>query len=284
MLPNENEVVGAVRARYGTTFDAMGRFHGAAITLLSPDALNGPLPGYVDTAVIMASVALYVKACKQYRSVQILCEKGMGSDADSLVRNLFETMVNLVFVLKPRVTLRKDGEPVDVPGRKFPSKLRARLYLVYGARQLRKTVNAWARTSGLKRLASAGPDQADRMWQGMEKEIGPEWSKRQRDGRGVAGLSLVHLAESLGLSKDYAIVYRTGSSSVHATDPLKHIDIQSADGSLTPRFWPPIDFIRQHIMGASMCLLQSMFYFNSRLRLGRNDLMAAAKEDYTLLG
>ena len=118
----------------------------------------------------------------------------------------------------------------------------------------------------------------------MKEQIGEDWSKRQRDGRGVAGLSLLHLAESLRMSREYAMIYRTASSSVHAMDALSHIDFDDADSPITLAFWPSIESIQQHIMGASMCLLMCMDSFNSRLRLGRDDIMDAAKEEYSLLG
>ena len=284
MLPDEVEFTNEVRRRYDATFSAMGRLHNAAVALLSPEGLNAQCPKYADSAVQIASISLYVKACKQFRSIQILCERGMGSDADSLVRNLFETTVYLVFVLKPRVTLRKDGNRLAVPGNRFPSKLRARLYLAYTTHQLAKTVKAWARTGGLTRLAATGRDQADQVSQQMQKQIGPEWSKRQRDGRGVAGVSLLHLAESLGLSREYAMVYRTGSRSVHAMDPLSHVDFHYNDAPISFVFWPSIDSIQQHIMGAFMCLGICMDYLNSRFRLGRDDVIDVAKQEHTLLG
>lgn len=282
MLPHEPSVIDTLRREYGKEFAAMDRFHDAAVALLAPEGLNTEPPKCVDSAVHMAGIALYVKTCKQFKSIQILCERGMGSDADSLVRNLFESMINLLFILRPRVTLKKDGKVVPVPNNTFPSKLRARLYIVHTLRQLGKTVNACAATSGLKRLAAPTRAQFDPIWQQMEEEIGADWSKRQRNG--LAGLSLLHLAESLRLSRMYAMVYRTASSSVHATDLLSHLGFDDADSPITLTFWPTIESIQQHIMGASMCLYKCMNSFNSRFRLGRDDVMDAAKEEYSLLG
>ena len=282
MIPDEPIIIDTIRRKYGKEFGAMDRFHDGAVALLAPEALNTQPPKCVDSAVQMAGVALYVKACKQFRSIQILCERGMGSDADSLVRNLFESMINLLFILRPRVTLKKDGKVVPVPNNTFPSKLRARLYIVHTLRQLGKTVNACAATSGLQRLAAPIRSQFDPIWQRMEEEIGADWSKRQRNG--LAGLSLLHLAESLRLSRMYAMVYRTGSSSVHATDLLSHIGFDDADSPITLIFWPSIESIQQHIVAASMFLFNCMYSFNSRFRLGRDDVMDAAKEEYSLLG
>ncbi len=59
-------------------------------------------------------------------------------------------------------------------------------------------------------------------WEG---EIGEEWTARITNARGYAGVSVQHLAESLGFAELYPSVYRISSSGVHEANAASFIDL-----------------------------------------------------------
>jgi hypothetical protein len=49
---------------------------------------------------------LLTKACKTFKSIQVLCERGLHEDADALVRVLLETTAAILYILREKSTER----------------------------------------------------------------------------------------------------------------------------------------------------------------------------------
>jgi Family of unknown function (DUF5677) len=81
-------------------------------------------------------MGLLTKACKTFRSIQILCERGLIYDADALTRVLMENTVAISFILQ-----------------KKPSE-RVRIYHAHMIAQNIRMLNDWKNTPGLKRKAT----------------------------------------------------------------------------------------------------------------------------------
>src|SRR4051794_29878373 len=70
---------------------------------------SGAVPGVTDRARFLA-LGLYAKACKQFRGIIILGERGFGDEVTVLTRSLFETTLALNFILNESITLKRDGK------------------------------------------------------------------------------------------------------------------------------------------------------------------------------
>src|SRR4051794_6808031 len=57
-----------------------------------------PVPGVTGRARSLA-LGLYAKACKQFRGILILGERGFGGEVTVLTRSLFETALALNFIM-----------------------------------------------------------------------------------------------------------------------------------------------------------------------------------------
>src|SRR5438105_1996940 len=68
------------------------------------DIPSKPVPGVGDLARSLV-LGLYAKACKLFRSIIILGERGFVGEATVLTRSLFETTLALNFVMTETVSL-----------------------------------------------------------------------------------------------------------------------------------------------------------------------------------
>ena len=100
MLPNESEAVTQARACLAYEFDAMAKELEAAVTIketLPGD--TGPYPDFANRNVANTVRSLLVSLCRKFRSVQLLCECAQASNAESLVRSMFEVEAWIHFIL-----------------------------------------------------------------------------------------------------------------------------------------------------------------------------------------
>jgi hypothetical protein len=106
-LPNEAAVAAAIATQYRAELDAMTGLHDAVVSMMSAGKWTFGKRG-IDRPVVFTMLGLLVKACKTFRSVQILCERGLMVDANALVRVLMENIVAIAFILqsKPRERAR----------------------------------------------------------------------------------------------------------------------------------------------------------------------------------
>lgn len=113
-----------------------------------------------------------------------------------------------------------------------------------------------------------------------EKEIGPEWTKRLKEG--YAGVRIINLAESLGFGQLYHSVYRITSPGVHAGDATGHIRLDD-DPESECRFTvaPSTDGIANTLKFASLLLIKILEVAEEPLGLGlkeRNEELLADVE------
>jgi len=230
-LPDEDSVRRQIGRAHAQDFERAGRvLDWCTGSLANLDIPQFP-PG-MDPLSVALSLGLFVKSCKQTRAVLALAAIGLPSDAESVVRMQFETMVASVFILRPRILLRLGTRRVaPVRGVTFNSAFRAKLYIAHAYGQDRKMYEEMRRTPGIKRVIKKRYlddfyQQADE----CRQEIGLVWADRIRNGGTYAGMPLRDLAVNLGFGGLYATLYRHTSATVHATDALAHID---ADGANT---------------------------------------------------
>jgi hypothetical protein len=150
MLPKETQAKAYLQQHYTADFDAMTGVLDLALHIVTnPMQITKPKGLYEK--VIITALGVYVKACKQYRSIQVLCEHGLTEDAQALCRNLCETTIALYFLLRHRVKLKNGNKPVPaVPGKPLSTKFRSDLYLAHGILQKEKMLNDMGQTKGMK--------------------------------------------------------------------------------------------------------------------------------------
>ena len=278
MLPNEGSVRAELARAHNSDFANMHSLQALAVSVIDPRITIRQSVGIVST-VVYVRLGLYVKACRQFRSIQLLCEAGIGSDAHALTRNLFETSLALLFVARRRVTLKRNGKRIGRVGKRaLGSRLRARLYLANVQFEAERTLGDWERTPGLKRSAARSFDAVGIRGRSADAAqiIGVEWTKRLRDQKSYSGLNLREWAVSLGLAQPYAIVYRSGPWSTHATDLQQFVTRTDSGSELLLE--PSSDLIPQSIYSASRALLTCLDVMNDRFRLGLDSKLSPHKE------
>lgn len=128
MLPGEAEARAKLLQLFDHEFAQMSELHDFSVGIISFPLRIESRPD-LDRSTADVALALYVKACRQFRGIQLLCEGGLGSDAWALARNLFETTLAVCFVLQPRFTPKRDGKRVPkVKGKPLSSRLRANAF------------------------------------------------------------------------------------------------------------------------------------------------------------
>ncbi|MBI1874655.1 MAG: hypothetical protein HYS05_12345 [Acidobacteria bacterium] len=154
-------------------------------------------------------MGLLTKACKTFRAVQILCERGLHEDASALVRVLMETTIAIAFILQKK------------------SKERTLIYHAYGMAQEIKMLNEWTNTRGLKRKApKAILNQANEALRDYLKRL-PEGTDVSRHWSGKR--TLQQAMQALRGDVMYATLYRHTSAISHASDFGAHFEVDPSD-------------------------------------------------------
>src|SRR5262245_19003259 len=137
MLPFEDRARQDVETEHNKEFAESRELLRLALDMIGSDDQGNldipsqPVPGVTDRARFLA-LGLYAKACKQFRGIIILGERGFGGEVTVLTRSLFETTLALNFILNENVTLKKDGKHFNPdPSRPLTTDLRALLYGAY---------------------------------------------------------------------------------------------------------------------------------------------------------
>jgi hypothetical protein len=238
----------------------------------------GPARGLTDTTIGL-SLGLFTKCLRQLRSIILLCGTGLVSDTDTLSRCLFESVLALHFLLRPRLTLRENGRVVTAdPKRRLTTLFRSWLYLAHVAFKYERMNSSFRNTGRLKRLAKHLGDHAAAQMDAQEAEsrIGSLWAERLRKRGNYAGVSIRDLADSLRVLHWYNAVYAFQSSVAHAGDALSFVDPPGADQrDLLLGLSPDVEHVGQVLQVAVVLFLGALSIVNSRLKLGFDERVDA---------
>jgi len=275
MLPDEVEAREKLTQLFSSEFARMSELHDLAVGIVSFPLTIESAPD-LDRSTADVALGLYVKALRQFRAIQLLCEGGLGTDAWALARNLFETTLALCFVLQPRFRPKKDGRQLpSVRGKPLSRRFRARLYIANVVFERERMLGQWQKTRGLRRTAKRAARVAveERVKQ-AEIVIGSEWADRLKRSRSYSGLSIKDLAASLKLTTSYATFYRMASWPTHAADAdMVFSQPATLDIAPSPRG------IREAGNAASILLCRCVEIANDGLRLGRDvDVASIVKQ------
>jgi hypothetical protein len=253
-------------------------------TPMGPGAFEVQKPRGLTWKTVHLAFGLYAKICKQQRSIIALCELGLWQDAACIERSMFEAVLALNFLLRPRIKLTENGkllgalkQPAGKPCPKctwappapphtelkpLTTKMRRQLYLAGVAAERKKRL-CFEVDHGDSSVAKAG-DLADaaRTLARVRKTIGRGWVERQRKSRQYSGVRIADLARSYKLGFYYEVVYRLQSRHVHATDACDFVDTSSAN---------PSDFLLD--LGPNPTGVSTMLFFGTVLLAGAADVL-----------
>ncbi|MSR57296.1 MAG: hypothetical protein EXS05_06460 [Planctomycetaceae bacterium] len=251
-FPYEDAVRVALQQRLSTYFDVAGRL---LRFWLEMDKDSGLERSTLPPIVLRVALAMNVRACRQFRSVIELCERGEAVDAAIIARSMFETAQVMAFVLRPRVVPRKFDsrgkveKRLFVPGVKFTREFRAALYVAHHAFEPERFAGRHRMRPGMKRIARRmkALSQQSNIIAEWTAKIGQGWRDLlMQHPFTYSGLSIANLARSLGkpFPRWYDTVYGPQSEHVHPADLAHHIEID-ADASTKPRWHEPVEETRQ---------------------------------------
>ena len=256
MLPHEAGVTAGIATKYRAQLDAMTALHDAAISMMTAGAWTIGKPG-LDRVVFETMMGLLTKACKTFRAIHILCERGLYEDAEALVRVLMETMVAVLFILQ-----KKPRE-------------RACIYHAHGITQYIKVFKEWKTTPGLKRKATKKifkeATEALAVW--MKKLPTGTDVKHHWSGKG----NLREAVRALRADVMYATLYRFTSSISHASDFGAHFQIESASGDPIWEIEPKVQGFESPSYAARELLWNLANRIDERLGLGFTATLAPHK-------
>jgi hypothetical protein len=256
LLPHEAEVRAEIATKYRDQLAAMTALHDAVISMLTVGSWKIGKPG-LDRVVVETVLGLLTKACKTFRSIQILCERGLHEDANALVRVLMESMVAVVFILQHK------------------SRQRARIYHAYGIAQDVKMLNQWKSTPGLRRKATK--KMIDRATDALAQftknlpagtDVKHHWSGKR---------NLLEVMRALRGDVLYATLYRFTSSISHAADFGAHIEIDSASAGPIWQIEPRAKGFEAPSYAARELLWHVANRIDARLGLGFSKTLAPHK-------
>lgn len=253
-LPGEALAATYLATTFKPEFERMTRLHDAVVGMLGKDWTITKSKG-LDPIVTYTVAGLLTKACKSFRAVQILCAAGLGTDAGTIARTLFETSIASTFILQKQ------------------SKQRARIFHAHSRRQALKMLNHWKQTPGLKRKATKA------MFIHVNAEL-DDWSKgllpgtntkRHWSGKG----SFEEAAGALKGSRIYAVFYRHTSTFTHVTDFRDHVHYDTVTDRLMFKLPPGGDHIDGLIAVSNATLWLIAARINERLGLGCDAVLHA---------
>lgn len=254
-LPHEADVASDIATRYSASLDAMTALLVVVVNMLSVD-WEVPTRG-LNRTVVFTVIGLLVKACKTFRSIQVLIERGLTADANALMRVLMETIVAILYILQKQ------------------SRQRALIYHAYSMSQSLKMLREWQRTPGLKRKAPKAAIEA------AERELA-EYQRRLPAGVDVRGHwsgkpNLLHAMRALRGDVMYATLFRHTSSASHASDFAAHVEFDLT-GHMIFKLAPVADddVIRRSGVGREVLWIAAN-RINERFKLGFDAELAPHK-------
>ncbi len=268
MRPGEYSTKRAIRQRHARDFAYSKKLLAAAHKLHRLLCTKEVRPVLNRSKAV--AIGLWMKICKQYRSILVLSELGLVEDAEVIARSLFESTQWTLFVVKRNIRLSRGWATAPTrPRGGFSTKFRAEVYLARHALNEEKLRNVWRSKQGLKRPAGALSQAMGDMVQTAETWLGSVWMTWLRDKKKSAGAFKVEtMAANVGLAKWYDAVYRRQSHIAHAGDALNHLDAGRASMTIDATLGADIERVPEPLCLANAMCLQAAHAVNARFCLG----------------
>ncbi len=272
-LPGENELREHIRLELASDLQVTSDLLAIGMSIFEPNTRLNPKID-MDHAEAWMCLGIVMKACYQYRAIVALSEIALGDVADSNGRMLSETMLAALFLMRPVVTLKRNGVALpDIPGYPLTPAFRTKLYLAHDALSGLKSLR------GMVGCGNMSKEDADRAVALAEQhvaenalEVGAEWLERLKKTGTFSGIKIVDLAESLGMSFLYHTFYRPSSAGVHGTNARKFIDPEvQSDGSITFHANLSPRGVAEALIFSSLMMFEVLDVTNQRFGLGLDE-------------
>ncbi len=268
MLIDEQQVADEISKRDAHQLALADECVAVGTELLARTTLKVLKRAGITQQVVHVTAGLLVKATRLLRATRLLYGRGLAAEGDILVRTLFETLVAVRFVLKPRVTLRENGTPLaKIPGKPLTTHFRACLYFAHQELEYQKGLVG--RRGFTKKDRQHVADRVDLAL----KTIGTEWAKRLKGGN-YAGVHLRALCGSIGIGHIYDALYRPLSWAVHARDASSHVQLDLKNNRFIVKVAATLPSDAKKLESASMLYVYTLALADARL-----DLELKAKVD-----
>ena len=230
MLPNEAEVFAEIRTAHAKRLAEMTALHDAVVGMMSAGQWTITRPTGTKPFTIDIICGLLTKACKTFRSIQLLGERGFHEDANALVRVLLEATVAGLFILQRR---RRDKKTKVLSP---TSQHRALTFYAYSLHQSLKMLRDWKQTPGLKRQVTKGKiAETEKAIASVVAHL-PAGTNYEKHWSGKG--SFQEAVKSLRADPLYAVLYRHTSSISHVSDVGLHFESDPATGALVWQIAP----------------------------------------------
>ena len=257
MLPYETAAVRLLWAKIKDDANAAERLHDAIVAAFVAEDLNIENGRGLTHGVVQLVMGLLTKGCKTFRAVELTAVNGLGEDAGTLTRSLYETTMAVLFILQ------KD------------SRRRAVMFHAYAAEQKVKMVRNWQRTPGLKRHATKELLMAVEAWRDQWRvklprgvNVSQHWSGSPQGLRGAATM--------LRADRSYEGVYRLLSAHSHGTDLESHMAYDESGGAELKLF-PGEAYVRSNLTLSRGYLWTMADRINTRAGFSLDATLAAVR-------
>ena len=224
---------------------------------------------------VVTTVALFTKAHVTFRSIIVLCKNGLDRPATALTRSLFETMLNLAFLLRKQVSLHRfhpgQANPktaLNLHGERLTPEFRHALFNTWSLLRDEKTIANWQTTPGIKQRGKRVLKKLTQLDRSYMDTISSAWQQSIKGSNTCTGLSVFDFAASLGFQKWYRTIYAGDSAFVHQSDVVSYLS-NTRDGDFAPRlFMDARDVSGVLLHGATLyfCCIHEM---HKRFRFGQ---------------
>lgn len=206
-LPEEAVGRHAVIATHAKELLAMTETLRLSLALIASGGIHFKPARGLDESVVPVIVGLYTRACRLFRSIQIVAEAGLAENAETLNRTLFEMLVLIGWILQKHSTTR------------------AEMYIAHLSLRNQKILREMKQTHGLKRWARqslvAQVDSNVAAHSKLYSRLPPAIVKQMAST--YSGMSLKDTAKSIGALVAYQLYYRLASGPAHGSDLMSHI-------------------------------------------------------------
>ena len=256
MLPHELEVTAEIATRYRAQLEAMTGLHDAVVAMMSAGSWTFTKRG-LNPFVAETMMGLLTKASKTFRSIQILCERGLHEEANALVRVLMETTAAIAFILQKK------------------ARERTLIYHAHGLAQQIKMLNEWRSTKGLKRMASRQMLTHANDGLAVYLKRLPAGTDVKRHWSGKSGLQ--EAMRSLRADRMYATLYRFTSAISHASDFGAHFEVESTSGEFIWQIEPRTRGFEAPCYAARELFWEAASRIDQKLGLGFSEALTPYK-------
>lgn len=276
LLPNENQVLESIPHLLAEEFDCAKRLLRFGVSL--PTTKNDLHQCSLRHDTVVSALALYTKAMTSFRASIHLCEIGCDRNTLPVNRSLFETSVNLAFLIRHRVTLyhfndgskTKPKTPLNLHGKKLTTDFRTDLYNAWNILMSEKNIRRYSSTPGVKRAGRKLQKRIDGIERPYVDTVGVDWEKAIRGKNTCTGLSIKDFSSSLGsvFQLWYGLVYSSDSQHVHQSDMTDFLECNEATAVFSPRWFTTPDHVRLTLHKAAVISLGCIETLNKRFRFG----------------